>query len=176
MKITFFDTETTGLISNTVKALNKQPHISQFYSLTCDENGNELSDLSLWANPPVEISDEVFKVTKVSKEMLGDKPPFKDIALQIKDNLESADIVVAHNAMFDKQMVNFEMQRLRLAVNWPIVICTVEATEHLKGYRLKLGLLYELLFDEKLTGAHDAAIDVRALARCYFELKKINEI
>jgi len=174
--ITFFDTETTGLIKNSVVALNKQPYISQFYSLTCNEQGEKLYDLDLWANPPVDISPEVFKVTKVSKDMLADKPPFKEIAQAIKDNIEGSSLVVAHNATFDVAMINNEMRRLGLTVSWPRVICTVEETEHLKGHRLKLSDLYELLFGEKFANAHDAKADVEALAKCYFELVKRGEI
>jgi DNA polymerase-3 subunit alpha len=73
-------------------------------------------------------------------------------------------------------MINNEMRRLGLTVAWPRVICTVEETEHLKGHRLKLSDLYELLFGEKFANAHDAKADVEALAKCYFELVKRGEI
>jgi hypothetical protein len=41
------------------------------------------------------------------------------------------------------------------------------------GYKPpKLIELHEILFGESFVGAHDAAADVRACARCFFELKK----
>ncbi|MEQ1883107.1 MAG: hypothetical protein ABL878_19305 [Burkholderiales bacterium] len=58
--------------------------------------------------------------------------------------------------------------------------CTMqEATDFCRlpgpyGYKWpKLDELYRKLFKESLTGAHRALIDVRACARCYFELRRL---
>ena len=52
------------------------------------------------------------------------------------------------------------------------IVCTVELTEHKKGYRLKLSDLHEHLFGEDFKEAHDARADADALARCYVALLK----
>ena len=74
--------------------------------------------------------------------------------------------------MFDFNMINIEFKRLGLEVSWPEVICTIEATEWLHGYRLSLTSLYQELFDEKFSNAHEAKADVHALGRCYIEMIK----
>ena len=172
MRITFFDTETTGLIDNHLRTLDKQPYIFEFFGLTTDGDGNELEVTHLWAKPPVAISQQVTKITGITDDDLADKPPFRDIASQIKGVIESSDMVVAHNATYDRDVTNFEMQRIGMTVNWPKIICTVELTEWLKGYRLKLEQLHEYLFEKKFDHAHSADADVRAMARCYFELQR----
>lgn len=71
-------------------------------------------------------------------------------------------------------MIDFEMKRLVTELAWPErLVCTVEATEHLKGHRLSLTKLYEHLFPgENFPGAHRAKADVQALVRCYVEMFK----
>ena len=86
--------------------------------------------------------------------------------------IEGADEVVAHNLAFDKAMLDFEFMRLDTELKWPAMICTVEATRHLKGHRLNLMALYEMLFSERFTEAHRAENDVRALARCFLKLRE----
>jgi len=46
----------------------------------------------------------------------------------------------------------------------------VEQTQHLKGHRLSLGDLHDLLLGERFSGAHRARADVMALARCVSEM------
>jgi hypothetical protein len=57
-------------------------------------------------------------------------------------------------------------------VKWPRRICTVEQTQHIKGFRLNLSGLHEFLFGEKFSGAHRAKVDVAALVRCSSEMFK----
>jgi len=172
MRITFFDTETTGLIDNHLRTLDKQPQIFEFFALTTDEKGNELAATHLWAKPTVSLSDKVTKVTGIKDEDVADKPPFREIADQIKSVIEASDLVVAHNATYDVEVINFEMQRCGKNVTWPDVRCTVELTEWLSGFRLKLEDLHEVLFGAKFDHAHSAEADVRAMAKCWFELKR----
>jgi DNA polymerase III epsilon subunit-like protein len=108
--------------------------------------------------------------------MLADAPKFSEKAEELKALIESHDEVIAHNATFDMTMVDNEMKRCGLTVNWPTVICTVEATEFMKGHRLKLANLHELLFGEVFLGAHRAENDVRALARCLLQLRAMGVV
>ncbi len=57
----------------------------------------------------------------------------------------------------------FDYSKVRL-------ICTVESTEHIKGFRLTLTKLHEHLFGEAFPSAHRAENDVRPLTRCFIEL------
>jgi hypothetical protein len=69
-------------------------------------------------------------------------------------------------------MVDIEAQRLGIELRWPRLVCTVEQTIALKGYRLSLENLHKELFGEPFEGAHRAKADVAALTRCCRELFK----
>ena len=62
---------------------------------------------------------------------------------------ETVDMVVAHNVSYDMGVMDFEQMRVNPDEKfpWPAMqLCTVEATEHLKGHRLNLTALHEHLF------------------------------
>ena len=171
-----FDTETTDLIKNKLLPLDRQPHIIEFFGVSLDFEGNELAAHHWLFKPPVKLNDDVKRITGISEEMIADKPPFATAAEQIKELIERHDEVVAHNLSYDMGVVDFEMKRCGMSITWPIPTCTVEGTEHLKGFRLNLSALHELLFGEKFDGAHRAENDVRALANCFRQLRHLGEI
>lgn len=172
MMTLIFDTETNGLIKNKLVPLASQPQIIEYFGLTLDDEGEEKDSFHRLANPGKPLPPEIFKITGINDEMLKEEKPFSYIAEAVKNHIEDHDAVVAHNLSYDKAMIDFEMSRCGLKVNWPRLICTVEQTIHIKGHRLSLSNLYEYLFGEVFQGAHRAETDVRALARCYVELKK----
>ncbi len=168
-----FDVETTDLWQNTLVALDKQPEIFDWYGLTLDEDTMEVVDeLQVFAKPKGKIAEGASKATKKRDEDFADYEPFAVNAQRIKEYIESHDLVVAHNIMFDWGVTNFEMHRLGLKINWPPMIDTVEKTEWIKGYRLSLTDLHVFLFERKFEGAHESRTDVFALKDCYVELKK----
>lgn len=171
-----FDTETTDLIKNKLLPLDRQPHIIEFFGVSLDLEFNQLETYHFMFKPPIKLSDEVKRITGIDEEMLADKPAFASAAQQIKDIIEKHDEVVAHNLSYDMGVVDFEMKRNGLDIIWPIPTCTVEGTEHLKGHRLSLTALHELLFGEKFEGAHRAENDVEALVYCFKQLRSIGEI
>jgi DNA polymerase III alpha subunit (gram-positive type) len=88
--------------------------------------------------------------------------------------LVEADAVVAHNLSYDMAVLSAEYKRFDCAAPPPFPwerICTVEATEYIKGYRLNLTGLHQYLFGETFTAAHSAEADVKAMAKCFWELK-----
>lgn len=187
-----FDTETTGLIKNSRAPLSKQPHIFEFFGLKVDDDGNEVAPpLHLIINPgvhipepgdmengkPLSAKNAPAAITGFTDDMVADAPFFHEVWSDIDDFFAGIDVAVAHNFSYDYDVINFEFQRIDKEMVWPERrICTVEATEHFKGYRLKLGLLYEHLFGERFDGAHKAENDVRALARIYQELRARGEV
>ena len=173
MKHLVFDTETTGLPKSRLVPLDKQPRVIEFCGILWDDATGDEQEHSWLFNPGGPIPPEVIKISHITDDMVKDAPPFAQIAPAIRALLVLADVVVAHNLFFDIHMVSNEFLRADTAdVKWPKGICTIEATEHLLGYRLKLGLLYRFLFNEDFKGAHRAIEDVRALLRCYRELIK----
>ncbi len=91
------------------------------------------------------------------------------------------DAVVAHNYEYDRNVVGAELLRAGLASRlferpW---CCTMITTTDLVclpgpyGFKWpKLDELYSFLFGGSYEGAHDAARDAEACARCFFELRR----
>lgn len=177
MRAIGFDTETTGLVKSRFAKLSMQPHITEFFGLVVHqvtENGpwSEVETFHSLFDPGTPLDKDVQRITGLTDKMLANEPKFVEKAHQIKSLLESCDIVFAHNLGFDMAMVDFEMERAGIEVNWSNVrmVCTVEATEHFKGRRLKLIELHEHLFGEGFENAHRAENDVRPMVRCFIKL------
>lgn len=152
----------------------KQPEIIEFCGLTIDPNtGRTINILDQLIRPTIPITEEITKMNNINNEMVRNAPTFKFLASDIRDLIERSDCVVAHHASFDRDMIDLEFAKLGMTkIAWPRIICTIEATLHLKGYRLSLSALYEYLFGVKFEGAHRARADVDALARIVVELRK----
>jgi len=176
MRTLIFDTETTDLIKNKLLPLERQPHIIEFFGLSVDMYGHHCRDLEHLFDPGFVISEEVQRITGIKPDDLKGAPKFADHAAAVKAFIEDHDEVVAHNLSYDKAMIDFEMKRAGLKVDWPELICTVESTEHIKGHRLSLTALHELLFGEPFAGAHRASADVYALASCFKALRETGAV
>jgi DNA polymerase III epsilon subunit-like protein len=135
--------------------LDKQPSIIEWYSCKVDlDTGEVLSELDVLIKPPKPISDEITRITGITNQMLADKPVFAFVAGDIAAAIESGERCCAHNASFDVEMVDIEFERLGRTLAWPRrTLCTVEATIHLKGFRLNLQGLHEHLFNERFAAA-----------------------
>lgn len=172
-----FDTETTGLLDSHLIPLAKQPHIIEFYGCLADlSTGEIIGEIDHLIKPPVPISEEITRITGLTDEALKDSPPFAAVAGRIRAAIEDAPRVVAHNLSYDREMIDIEFERLEQKVKWPRLLCTVEATLHLKGFRLNLTGLHEHLFGEGFPSAHRARNDVQALLRCACELHRRDEL
>ncbi len=173
MKAFCFDTETTELIKNHSVKLDKQPHVIEFYGALVNlDNGEIIAEIESLVKPPIIIPEEHIKHTPVNQAMVENAPNFASIANDIALVIEDAPCVLAHNLSYDKEMIDIEFERLGRKLKWPRLICTVEQTVFMKGYRLKLADLYEMLFGEKFADAHRAKADTQALIRCAVELTK----
>jgi len=181
MRAVIFDTETTGLIDNRLIPLDKQPEVIEFYALLVDYNTEkEINHLGGYFKPREPIDERTrigakrtaFSAHKITNAMVSAAPAWAAVADKIKVFLEDADVVIAHNLSFDLEIIDIEMERCGLKVAWPLPYCTIEQTMHLKGCRLSLSALHTHLFGEGFKDAHKAENDVRALARCVFELGK----
>lgn len=171
-----FDTETTGLIENVTVKDKVLPEVIDFYGCIFDMNtGRIIEELDILIKPSRSISEEITNITGITEDMVKGKKSFKQNAKAIKAIIEKAPMAIAHNAAFDKEMLNIEMERAKEKIEWPRVLCTVEQTMHLKGYRLSLTALHELLFGEGFPDAHRAKVDVLAQVKCIVELMKRGE-
>ena len=194
MLAVIFDTETTGLTKNRTVKLEMQPEIIEIYATLYDlKKGKKVKELrpfrkmpkaeahfgylikptkALLDKPLPGDKKTITQITGITNKDLENAPPFTEVSGQIFSFLKQAPVVIAHNASFDREMIDIEAERIKHTVEWPKVLCTVEQTIHMKGFRLSLSNLHQELFNEPFAGAHRAKIDVMALVRCCVELAK----
>lgn len=168
------DVETTGLVQNATLTLDKQPEVLEFFACLVDlKTGKIKKELNILIKPSrLPLPAIITKITGITDDMLEDAVPFAQAAKKIFPFIQKAPLIIAHNASFDKEMLDIEAQRLNVKIKWPRIVCTVEQTIAMKGFRLSLANLHEHLFNEKFSGAHRAREDVMALLRCCVELHK----
>ena len=177
MRHLIFDTETTGLSKNTIRSDEKQPRVIEFAAILWDDATGDEQEHDWLFNPGIPIEKTAMRVSHITDDMVKDAPAFAEKAPAIRALLMLADVVVAHNLFFDIHMVSTEFRRAgTVDVKGPKGVCTVEATEHIQGHRLKLAQLHRILFNEDFAGAHRAMTDVRALLRCYSKLRETGVI
>lgn len=183
----FFDTETTGIPRNykaPVTDLRNWPRLVQLAWLLTDAEGNELGATEHIVKPDgFTIPAEAARIHGISTELALERGIALRAALDdILAGIAQATVLVAHNMAFDEKILGAELLRS----GQPNVLeararrCTMQASTdfcRLPGrYGFKWPTLQELhrkLFDEAFTGAHQALVDVRACARCYFELRRL---
>lgn len=148
MQLIFLDTETTGIeetdrLCQVCYRVNDEVKVGYF-------------------KPPVPMSVKSMSITHITNKMLADKKPFTGsvFALELQ-NLLSSNILVAHNAPFDCEMLKRE------GVEIPQFICTLRVARFLDSggvipeYNLQY-LRYYLDLDVP-GNAHDAEGDVNVL-------------
>jgi DNA polymerase III subunit epsilon len=169
MIVLCYDTETTGLISNHILPLDKQPEVIEFacalVNLKVHKTISTFESMIKPSNYPMNDYTIRDTKTKLSNELLAKAPTFAKVANAIKLRLEQAPLVLAHNASFDREMMDLEFERLGQTLVWPRTICTVEQTSHLKGKRMTLSDLHQTLLGKEFDDAHRAGPDVQALVR-----------
>lgn len=110
---------------------------------------------------------------------------FKEVINKIWDNLKTCDVLIAHNIIFDRNVLLSELHRYGLneqiyKINAMKYFCTSKGCTNITRikYNLlefkqpKLAELYKFLFKKDLQDAHDALVDTKALVDCFMELRK----
>ncbi len=181
-----FDTETTGLPKNykaPVTDLNNWPRLVQIAWRHCDNSGNILSEPNYIVKPQgFNIPEDAVKVHGISTETAINEGIDLEVVLnEFSKAMERSNFLVAHNMKFDEKIVGAEFLRADFDNRLTDIpkICTMEmSTDHCRlpgpyGYKWpSLSELHYKLFNEYFDEAHDAAVDVRACADCFFELKE----
>jgi DNA polymerase III epsilon subunit-like protein len=182
----FFDTETTGLPRNwkaPVNDLSNWPRLVQLAYLLYDNSGNLISGSDHIIKP------EDFKIPVSASSIHGithekacvEGKPLAAVMNEFLRLLDKAEILVAHNMSFDENILGAEFLRL----NMPNVIpgknriCTMLKSTHFcklngpYGYKWpKLSELHYTLFNSAFAEAHNASVDIKATAKCFWELRK----
>lgn len=182
----FFDTETTGIPRNykaPVTDLHNWPRLVQLAWLITDADGNELGATEHIVKPDgFVIPADAARIHGISTEQaLHSGIELRTALDDIVTGIAQATVLVAHNMAFDEKILGAELLRTGQAnvLESRERRCTMQAaTDYCRlpgryGYKWPtLQELHRKLFDEDFAGAHQALVDVRACARCYFELRR----
>ncbi|MBD3289860.1 3'-5' exonuclease [candidate division KSB1 bacterium] len=182
-----FDTETTGLPKNwkaPLNDLNNWPRMVQIAWVLYDEQGIELEAANYIIKPNgFEIPYEAQRVHGISTvRALKEGVELNRALMEFTEAMKKAKYLVAHNISFDEKIVGAEFIRENIIFNNMGTIkklCTKElSTNYCRipgnyGYKWpNLSELYITLFKTGFEEAHNAETDVRACAKCFFELIK----
>jgi len=186
----FFDTETTGLPRNwkaPVTDLNNWPRLVQLAYLYYDKNGNKISAGDFIIKPEgFTIPSDASRIHGITTQKAIDEgKPILSVLQTFKALIDQADILVAHNISFDEKIVGAEFLRAGMTNSIPQKrkICTMETTTNFcaidgpYGYKWpKLSELHYKLFKTGFEESHNAAADIKATVKCFWELKRIGKI
>lgn len=163
------DTETTGLLLHSSAPLDAQPEIIEIGALKLhDETLEEMGAISFLVKPKkLPLPPKITEITGIVDADLEHAPSFARKLPEVQAFFLGETTMVAHNCAYDVGMFLLELRRLDRVHKfpWPVnQLCTVELNMHVKGYRLKLGDLYEIATGKKPAVAHRAVDDCRTLA------------
>ncbi|MBZ4220364.1 MAG: 3'-5' exonuclease [Chlorobium sp.] len=182
----FFDTETTGLPRNwraPETDVDNWPRLVQLAFLYCDSDGNQLSSGDYLIKPEgFVIPSSAVQIHGISTERATrEGKPLKLVLQSFHELIAESEILVAHNISFDEKIVGSELIRAGMPNPLPSKrkICTMECTTDFCAIKgpygnkwPKLSELYCQLFGTGFEEMHNAAVDIKATAKCFWELKK----
>ncbi|WP_069660169.1 3'-5' exonuclease [Arcticibacter eurypsychrophilus] len=180
----FIDTETSGLPKKWDKPYSKignWPYIVQVSWVVYTKNGHEVirKDHFISDNDFV-TSSTSFKIHGFSDEYRKKKGQLrKEVMTDLSSDLMTyKPMIVGHFTELDLHMIGSDFYRANVKNPAPDLptFCTMMATVKLvknpRASFLRLGELYETLFNKSLENPHNALADSIATANCFFELQK----
>ncbi len=186
----FFDTETTGLPKNwkaPVSDLKNWPRLVQLAFLMYDNEGNQVAAGDYIIKPegftiPID-SSKIHGIT--TQQAIAEGQTLLMVLQEFQTMIDQANYLVAHNMSYDEKIMGAEFLRNAMPdiVAKKKKICTMQSTTDFcaiqgpYGYKWpKLSELHYKLFNKGFEEAHNAAVDITATARCFWELKRIGKI
>jgi DNA polymerase-3 subunit epsilon len=159
-----FDTETTGL----------NPNDDRIVEVGCVELINHIPTgrhFHAYFNPERQMADDAFRVHGLSDDFLRSQPRFIDRAQEFLDFIQDS-VLIAHNASFDRDFINKELERCRLPRLTNEIKDTVTLARDLNpGARVSLDSLCKHYgIDNSRRTLHGALLDSEILAEVYLEL------
>ncbi|CAN7711945.1 DNA polymerase III subunit epsilon [Pseudorhodoferax sp. LjRoot39] len=170
MRQIVLDTETTGLSAATGDRIIE---IGCVELLNRKLTGN---NKHFYLNPERDSHEDALKVHGISNEFLRDKPKFAEVADELLDYLQGAEIII-HNAPFDVGFLNKELELLGRGPISGIVDNVVDslvmAKEMFPGKRNSLDALCgRLEVDNSGRTLHGALLDAELLADVYINMTR----
>ena len=170
MRQIFLDTETTGL---------SPENGDRIVEIGCVELVNRKltgNNLHFYLNPERDSHEDALKVHGISNEFLKDKPKFGEIAGELLEYLQAADVLI-HNAPFDVGFINKELELqkrppLKTYVN-SVADTLAMAKDMFPGKRNSLDALCDRLgVDNSGRTLHGALLDAELLADVYIYMTR----
>ncbi len=186
----FFDTETTGLprdwnapVTNTAN----WPRMVQLAWLLYEPDGKLVKSNNHIIFPEgFTIPRDATALHGITTKMAVDQGENLSTILKLLDTLVAeSTLLVAHNMNFDERIIGAEFIRNKMknVLAGKPKICTMESATPFcgipgrYGYKWpKLSELHYKLFRTHFDEAHNAAVDIAATAKCFWELKRLGVI
>ena len=202
-----FDVETTGLLPRNFDIKNLKlypiqnlPYVIQLSYMVYDFSLDKIVEsYNAYVKVPVEIPEKITQLTGINKEKCQTTGiEMKDILDKFHQAYIHSDCIIAHNLMFDRNMLLIELQRNRENFgNLDIfkmfdnsynetynisLICTMHMSkefcniekENSLGKYIKFPTLTELhekLFNETPKNMHNSLMDIFICLKCYLKLQ-----
>ncbi len=184
----FIDTEASGLPKKwnaPYSKVNNWPFSLQISWLVYKRNGTLVKKENHYiSNNDFKIAPAAQQIHGITREFLArqGEPRHKVLELLAQDMQLYQPMLIGHFMELDFHVINADF--FRSGVENPIInspmFCTMIASKHLlrhpQNKYLRLGDLYEFLFNRPLLHQHDALVDASATADCFFALLKNGEI
>jgi len=179
----FFDTETTGLPHNYKAPVTDTENWPRLVQLSYMQFSN---DRQLLRERDFIIAPDGFEIPEGAADVHGittdiaimEGFDLSEVLEDFRNELLLAKYLVAHNIDYDRKVVGAEFVRLGLeSVCGLKHVCTMKSSTGFcmipgpYGFKWpKLQELHLALFGEGFEGAHNSLNDIRATARCFFEM------
>lgn len=132
-----------------------------------------------YINPERESDEAALQIHGLTRQFLGDKPKFADVAGHFLEFVSGAEVLM-HNAAFDVAFLNYELALLKLGA---LGSCCANVVDTLKlaremhpGKRNGLDTLCERYqIDRSARTLHGALLDAQLLARVYLSMTRGQE-
>jgi DNA polymerase III epsilon subunit-like protein len=182
----FFDTETTGIPGNwkaPLSDLDNWPRLVQIAWVQYDDNEKKILEQDYIIKPEgFSIPDDASRVHGITTERAEKEGvELKKVLEEFSQLIDASGYLVAHNMAFDEKIVGAEFLRLNMrnSLFKSERFCTMKASTAFcelpgpYGYKWpKLSELHIKLFSDEFEEAHNASVDIKACAKCFWELKQ----
>ncbi len=168
MRQVVLDTETTGL------EVNKGHRIVEIGCVELLERRITGREFRSFVNPQRRMDEGASAVTGITDDSLVDKPLFAEIAAELLEFIDGAELVI-HNAAFDVGFLDAEFARLdpprRVAERARVLDTLALAREKYPGQKNSLDALCKRLgVDNSHRSQHGALLDAQLLAEVYLAM------
>jgi exodeoxyribonuclease X len=124
-QVLFLDTETTGADPETAEVCELALLLATYAGFDRDQSADSL--LEILVKPSSPVPPEASAIHHITNRMLADRPAIADIAGSVRELVDRADFVCAHNLAFDLTILKREL---------PDVFGSVTPTMELDSLRL----------------------------------------